>query len=42
MIELQELFTPVYGVNLEHNKMIESQEGIPFVNLSPRFNTMES
>lgn len=38
MIELQELFTPVYGVNLEHNKMIESQEGIPFVSRTSQNN----
>ena len=31
MIELRNIFTPAYGVNLEYNKMIENKNGIPFV-----------
>ena len=38
MIELDELFTAVYGVNLEYNKMVELKDGIPFVSRTSRNN----
>lgn len=38
MVELKKLFSIVYGVNLDYDKMVESKNGIPFVSRTSQNN----